>query len=43
MFFNNIGPLGWVLIFIMAYWKHIVVAGAIVGGLVWLGMRLAGG
>ncbi len=23
MFFNDLGPLGWAMIFVMAYWKHI--------------------
>ena len=41
MFFN-IGPLGWIMLFIGAYWKHILAASAVAGGLVWLGMRLAG-
>ena len=39
--FDDIGPLGWVVIFIMAYWKHILVVGAVAGGLIALGMRLA--
>lgn len=42
IFFNDLGPLGWAMIFVMAYWKHILAAGTVVGGLIWLGMRLAG-
>lgn len=42
MFFNDIGPLGWAVIFIGAYWKHILLAGGVVAGLIVLGMHLAG-
>ncbi len=41
MFFN-IGPLGWAAIFIGTYWKHVLLAGGVVAGLIVLGMRLAG-
>ena len=39
IFFKDLGPLGWTTLFVMAYWKHIVLAGTVAGGLVWLGMR----
>lgn len=42
MLFNDIGPLGWTIILIGAYWKYILLAGGIVAGLIVLGMRLAG-
>ena len=41
MFFD-IGPLGWITLIIGAYWKQILLALAVAGGLVALGMRLAG-
>ncbi len=42
MFLNNIGPLGWIVILVAAYWKRILLVGGAAGGLIALWMRLAG-